>query len=98
MEIGMGIWRVAKEWSGVGVQQRLVMVILGGRRPQAAWKVRTYEQFLESAGTAVSKFGPGWAKRKIGRRSVGVWLLLFCGFVSPAMVALAAIFPWGVFK
>ena len=85
------MWRVFKEGTGVGVQQRLAQVILGDPVPRATWKASIPQQFLCSASASVSRFGPAWAKREIAGRPVGVWCLLFFCLVMPAMLAMLVI-------
>jgi hypothetical protein len=86
---GMNWW--VKEGSGAGSQHRLVRMILGKPERHDLSRVTLSHQFLCSAAAAVTRFGPAWAKREICRRTVGVWLLVLCWLVPPAILALAAV-------
>ena len=81
------MWRVIKETTGVGVQQRFAQVILGRSGQRATWKAGIPQQFLDSASAGVSRFGPVWAKREVGGRPVGVWLLGGCWLVVPVLLS-----------
>lgn len=89
----MGMWAgirlVAQEIGGIGVQRRLFQVILWrtGQRTETgmAGKAIMY-RFMWAASIAVTRFGPAWAKKEFRGRPVGVWMLLVCWLISPALV------------
>lgn len=75
MSVRAGLKWVAREGTGVGVQQRLARVILGRPGPGSNPKAVILQQFLDSASAVVLRFGPFWAQREAGGRPVGAWLL-----------------------
>ena len=85
------MWRLFKEGTGVGVQQRLAHVILGRSGQPAAEKVSVLQQFMRSAAVAIARFGPGWARGILLGKPVGVWLLVMCWILFPVLVLLACI-------
>ena len=91
----MGVWEsmkwVAKEGTGAGVHKRFGQMILGRTWQRAAKDDGILRQFLGSAAAAVTRFGPIWARREVRGRSVGVWLLVMCWLVPPALLFLATI-------
>jgi hypothetical protein len=94
VKIGAGMWRIVKEGTGVGVQQRLAQVILRRPESRASRKTGIHKQFMDSASAVVSKFGPVWAKQEAGDRPVGAWFLLCIWLVAPLMFAFVTILMW----
>lgn len=82
---------LASEGTGAGIQQRLVRLIMGRSRVCPPEGVGILYPFMESASAAVSKFGPAWARQEVRGKPVGVWLLLICWFVPPALLVFMAI-------
>jgi hypothetical protein len=91
MDIGAGLWKIVKEGTGVGVQQRLAQVILTRSCQRAPLKASILQQFLGSASATVSRFGPAWAKREIRARPIGAWLLACCWILGAVLLAPLAV-------
>lgn len=92
----MGFWRSLKwavsEGTGMGIGRRLARFLgetwPGIHGPQYLAAPEFFSQFLASASISVNRFGPAWARRKVGSRTIGVWLLLILWGLLPMAIAL----------
>jgi hypothetical protein len=90
--MGLGRWikKVVVEGSGLGASLRFQEIIFRrGAGPFASWMGENgramvcIDRFLVAADAACGKFGPAWAKRKVGGRCLGAWLLLGVWILLP---------------
>jgi hypothetical protein len=95
----MGWWTslkwAASEWTGTGVNLRLVQSLCETwskrARTRSSADFGLVGQFLASATRVINCFGPAWTRRKIRNQPLGVWFLLLLWIVLPLAFAMAAI-------
>ena len=70
--------------SGLGTAMTVWQAVRPGlRHPSAAWFGR---RFLAAATVVVDRWGPSWAKRRLGTQSpIGAWLLLAAWIVGAVL-------------